>query len=147
MSGAPGNLALDGGDPRRPSDGGIGESETVVTRHDIQKLHDPSVTFEEYVHYAKISRADTRYEDPERSYRFWERRKTRNATTAVAPVAQGEKSLDEKDVNGGSREGHPAYMNVSDEEYVNASRAVRTATWGAVFYLITTDILGPYTTP
>jgi len=24
---------------------------------------------------------------------------------------------------------------------------MRTATWGAVFYLITTDILGPYTVP
>jgi hypothetical protein len=36
---------------------------------------------------------------------------------------------------------------VSDEEWAVASRAARTATWGAVFYLITTDILGPYSVP
>jgi len=35
---------------------------------------------------------------------------------------------------------------ISDEEWVTASRAARTATWGAVFYLITTDILGPFST-
>ena len=31
---------------------------------------------------------------------------------------------------------------VSDEEWKTAARALRTATWGSVFYLITTDILG-----
>ncbi|GAB7363018.1 hypothetical protein MBLNU230_g3312t1 [Neophaeotheca triangularis] len=36
---------------------------------------------------------------------------------------------------------------VSDEEWHTASRAARTATWGAVFYLITTDILGPFSVP
>ena len=35
---------------------------------------------------------------------------------------------------------------ITDQEWVNASRAARTATWGAVFYLITTDILGPFST-
>lgn len=35
----------------------------------------------------------------------------------------------------------------TDEEWFQASRAMRTATWGAVFYLITTDILGPYSVP
>ena len=38
-------------------------------------------------------------------------------------------------------------MVVTDAEWVQASRALRTATWGAVFYLITTDILGPYSVP
>lgn len=33
---------------------------------------------------------------------------------------------------------------ISDEEWTNASRALRTATAAACFYLITTDILGPY---
>lgn len=36
---------------------------------------------------------------------------------------------------------------VSDDEWTNASRAMRTATWAAVFYLITTDILGPFNVP
>ncbi len=33
---------------------------------------------------------------------------------------------------------------ITDDEWRNASRALRTASWGAGFYLITTDILGPY---
>lgn len=36
---------------------------------------------------------------------------------------------------------------ISHSEWYNAQRAVRTATWGSVFYLITTDILGPYSVP
>ncbi|KAG2066629.1 hypothetical protein BDR04DRAFT_1106441 [Suillus decipiens] len=36
---------------------------------------------------------------------------------------------------------------VAEGEYRAASGALRTATWGSVFYLITTDILGPYSTP
>lgn len=35
----------------------------------------------------------------------------------------------------------------TESEWFHASRALRTATWGAVFYLITTDILGPYSVP
>ncbi|KAH8695333.1 transmembrane amino acid transporter protein-domain-containing protein [Talaromyces proteolyticus] len=36
---------------------------------------------------------------------------------------------------------------VSDMEWANASRALRNATWGAVFFLITTDMFGPLTVP
>ncbi|KAG9312425.1 transmembrane amino acid transporter protein-domain-containing protein [Chiua virens] len=38
-------------------------------------------------------------------------------------------------------------LAVTAAEYRAASGSLRTATWGAVFYLITTDILGPYTAP
>ncbi|KAF8435462.1 transmembrane amino acid transporter protein-domain-containing protein [Boletus edulis BED1] len=40
-----------------------------------------------------------------------------------------------------------AAIGVSPAEYRAASSALRTATWGAIFYLITTDILGPYSAP
>lgn len=36
---------------------------------------------------------------------------------------------------------------VSETEWERAQRATRTATWGTIFYLITTDILGPYNVP
>ena len=36
---------------------------------------------------------------------------------------------------------------ITDEEWSRASRAVRTASWGAVFYLLTMDILGPFSVP
>lgn len=41
----------------------------------------------------------------------------------------------------------PTAVAVSDGEWHNAQRAARTAGWAAVFYLITTDVLGPYTVP
>jgi hypothetical protein len=34
-----------------------------------------------------------------------------------------------------------------DDELIQARRALRTASWWAVFYLITTDILGPFNAP
>jgi hypothetical protein len=33
-------------------------------------------------------------------------------------------------------------MRVTDAEWRNAARALRTAGWGTIFYLVTTDILG-----
>jgi hypothetical protein len=41
----------------------------------------------------------------------------------------------------------PSAVAVSDGEWRQAGRAARTAGWAAVFYLITTDVLGPYTVP
>jgi len=41
----------------------------------------------------------------------------------------------------------PTAVGVSDGEWHQAQRAARTAGWAAVFYLITTDVLGPYTVP
>ena len=34
-----------------------------------------------------------------------------------------------------------------NDEMLNARRALRTASWAAIFYLITTDILGPFNAP
>lgn len=36
---------------------------------------------------------------------------------------------------------------ITDEEWSRTSRAVRTASWSAVFYLLTMDILGPFSAP
>jgi hypothetical protein len=36
---------------------------------------------------------------------------------------------------------------ITETEWEHAQRATRTATWGSVFYLITTDILGPNNVP
>lgn len=41
----------------------------------------------------------------------------------------------------------PDLMHVSDAEWINAQRAIRTASGAAAFYLITTDILGPFGLP
>ena len=41
--------------------------------------------------------------------------------------------------------GEPApRIEISEAEWTNASRAIRTASGSACFYLITTDVLGPF---
>ena len=138
------------------------------------KLHDPNVSFEEYLYWAQVSRADERYEDPNHDYTFFGKviKKSRHppagsaADLPTAPPAAATKgenggvdfsekgSGEEKDmaVEGAAagRRGPSSeqqHLPITDDEYVTASRALRTATWGAVFYLITTDILGPFSVP
>ncbi|KAI1324924.1 transmembrane amino acid transporter protein-domain-containing protein [Xylariaceae sp. FL0255] len=90
--------------------------------------HDPSVTFEEYHYYAQLTRAEEEHhEEPKFHWR----------TLFDGGRTQGD---NEKHEVGDGR-------LVTDEEWLNANRAIRTAGWGAVFYLITTDILGPFAVP
>lgn len=119
-------------------------AERRLRRSSAAKQNDPNVTFEEYFYYAQLSRAHPS-EAPGSS-----------TSDTVSPVSRynpfkkhessGDKypTVDEKTNNGSPIA--ETWHNVSDEDYVQASRALRTATWGAVFYLITTDILGPFTT-
>ena len=107
-------------------------------------MHDPSVTIEEYMYHASIARQHPS-EQPGASSSsdqgtFGNLKQSlfgKNNKAATAAVT------DEK--NDGSNQDASAWANVADDEWVQASRAVRTASWGAVFYLITTDILGPFT--
>ncbi|KIW97771.1 uncharacterized protein Z519_01355 [Cladophialophora bantiana CBS 173.52] len=97
-----------------------------------RQIHDSSVTFEEYYYYAQRTREEQRQlQSPQWQWRtvFSSRKKTAD------PVEEERQS---KPHAGGV---------VTEEEWSNASRAFRTASWGAVFYLITTDILGPFAVP
>ncbi|OLN88986.1 N amino acid transport system protein 6 [Colletotrichum chlorophyti] len=126
-------------------------------------MHDPNVTFEEYLYWAEITRAEEReanekyvrsrgpvtlksvikdrfrrgdeHEQFERGYEIGRASKAdagekKGGTKATDPIQDG---------GGGAV--------VRPEEWKRASRAMRTAGWGAIFYLITTDILGPFSTP
>ena len=160
LSGA--NMALEGGDPRDKTLAAAQVPASTGVKH-----HDSSVSFEEYHYWAKIARADEWYENPNHDYTIFGKvlKKSRHPPADVQlaeatgdalgehPAGErsgsdekiGEKQLAEK---GGDaqRQGSRAFV-ITDEEYVTASRAIRTATWGAVFYLITTDILGPFAVP
>ena len=140
-------MNMDGGDARMNSSAGVGFGEAAaISRPAIQKLHDPSITIEEYMHYAAITRADDRnhittHIDSAASVAglkslnpFAKKREPAVSTTT---------ELNEKVAAESSPDGR---FIVTEEEYIQASRAVRTATWGAVFFLITTDILGPFST-
>lgn len=162
----------EGGDPRIPAhqipdlkdsdfkDAGSDEGVTApgYIKPQQRLLHDPAVTFEEYHYYALKTRHD---EDVLRNHELQSLPKTRLIDLIIPPksgpgavrsdgsvsVADAHHLTDEEkrrlsvtqnlgDMN--------IRAQISDEEWKNASRALRTATWAACFYLITTDILGPF---
>jgi len=95
--------------------------------------------FEDYLHYAAIQRLKEDGIEVER----------------VTPEMIKEKRnwfsrLSEHkgpNVNVNVRHVIPRELTPDEEERENASRALRLAGWAAVFYLITTDILGPFNAP
>lgn len=88
-----------------------------------RKVHDSDVTFEEYHFFAKKTRAEQKnLQSPKLQWRQWLDKKG------------GKVEFEEK------HEIEPG-MTISDEEWNNASRALRTAGWGAVFYLVAFGLL------
>ena len=114
--------------------------QSTYIKPQARKLHDSNITFEEYNYYAEKTREEEKHvESPKLNLRALWSRKTKNDAGAEA---NGESK--QINLNLAKEENR---MQVSDEEWTNASRAFRTASWGAVFYLITTDILGPFAVP
>ncbi len=147
-----GTMALDGGDPRLGGQEGefAGQGIIAYTRPQMRALHDPSIQFEEYWYYSRQTRAE------EDAYH------ANGAATAstgilstIFPSKSGTGNIDVAKTGEKSEALEPQTntsdptrrASVTEEEWTNASRAVRTATAGAVFYLITTDILGPFGLP
>lgn len=140
-----GSVMGDRGDPRlheeehEKQDAWIGfELRGIRPQH--RKMHDPDVTFEEYHHYAQQTRAEEATHMPP----------TKTGLLGILiPSKSGpgagysEAIKSDVHVTGDSK----ARAAISDEDWINASRALRTATRGAIFYLITTDILGPFGLP
>ncbi|KAG1824780.1 transmembrane amino acid transporter protein-domain-containing protein [Suillus subaureus] len=108
---------------------------------------DTTPNIETYMHYAKIQRdreALSAKNDAEggRSGGLISRIFNRSQESDGRSVVSAHS--DAKNVAASSEEGGTLSTAA---EYRAASGALRTATWGSVFYLITTDILGPYSTP
>ncbi|KAH6645014.1 putative amino acid transporter [Truncatella angustata] len=101
-----------------------------------RKLHDPNVTFDEYLYFAKQTRAE---EDA--------RPRTGRETSFWSLIFPSKSEVGVAQNNGPSEMNHNSLAIVSKDEWADASRALRTATRGASFYLITTDILGPFGLP
>ncbi|KAF8852498.1 hypothetical protein BDZ45DRAFT_108747 [Acephala macrosclerotiorum] len=129
----------DGGDPRLS----MGEGQVPVPGVIRRRLHDPDVKIEEYFYYAKIQREQEKSGlDPAERSRIANGLDSHTSGSDVA-VGSDEKT-DEK-----SRPELPrtATNIVTPQEWENASRAARNATWPSIVYLITTDILGPSNAP
>jgi hypothetical protein len=143
------NLALDGGDPRIPSEKNPGQYALEHGHNEggafsVEKAHvhnDPTILFEEYLHYASITRAEERvYEgnlinrkDPWSLGGIIKNRFSKGHVHEVNAVID----------DGTMTTTHNNASTVTDLEWRQASRALRTASWSSIFFLITTDILGP----
>jgi hypothetical protein len=134
--------ALDGGDPRHSN---AGEGVVDVPTSVMRSQHDSSVSFEEYLYWAKVTRAEQEslpsVKHPVRN--LFDRKKGGSVADSHDSPSEKEKIEDPESKEVATTD----YGNVTEHEWSTASRALRTATWSAVFYLITTDILGPYSVP
>jgi hypothetical protein len=147
------NLALDGGDPRmgeknpgqfaldngHEAAGNAGFSIAAAQVH-----NDTSVLFEEYLHYASITRAE--------EHEYEGNLVTRKEPFSLLGVVKNRFSKGHvHEINtAGAQDGlktHQEASTVTDLEWRQASRALRTAGWSSIFFLITTDILGPTGAP
>ena len=150
------DVAVDSGDSRvssektaekKPIQSVVDTSQEVTldTGFSIERAHvhnDPEVLFEEYLHYSKLTRAEEHaYEgnhinrkDPWSLGGIIKNRFSKGHVHEVNAVVD----------RGTITTTHNNATTVTDLEWRQASRALRTASWGSVFFLITTDILGPH---
>jgi hypothetical protein len=116
---------------------------------------DSTVTYEEYVYWAKLEREMEAEENKtfqaehgsplltsiKNTFSKEGRRKTKAEKEArLQALAQVVEKKPESNTRDASPDENP--LKVSDAEWRNAARALRTASWGQMFFLITTDILG-----
>jgi hypothetical protein len=104
---------------------------------------DPVAQFEDYLHFAALQRlaektvttaipADEAKEQPQEKGNWFTRLSDHKGQNVNVDVRSVE---------------NPAPPTADELERENTSRALRLASWSTVFYLITTDILGPFNAP
>jgi hypothetical protein len=135
-----------GGDPRMSMDAANPNATQIIApKHRLH--HDPSVTFEEYHYYALKTReiqdteAVTDIKPTGILQILFPPKSTAPETSTTSPPSGGEGEKTSADATGVSADGR---LVITDKEWTDASRAMRSATAAACFYLITTDILGPF---
>ncbi|KAF9185097.1 hypothetical protein BGZ49_004352 [Haplosporangium sp. Z 27] len=111
------------------------ESEHVPD-HNVSFVSVQGICLEEILHHAKIQRAREEQEaglemDEDGSLNPYGKYTNRNLPLAAVTKEQ----ID------------PQNMTPHEHELSNARRALRQAGWAAIFFLITTDILGPFNAP
>jgi hypothetical protein len=122
-----------------PEDGTV----SAVVKPQHRPMYDSSVTIEEYMYYAEKARAEEdelKATAPPSTWKDYIR-----PSKAEPRRLEGEQpsGTEVKNASGsGDNESHR--LEITDLEWTNASRALRSASAAACFYLITTDILGPF---
>lgn len=105
-----------------------------------RQLYDCNVSIEEYLYYAERTRADQNLTS-----------RVNNSAKiplykVIFPPKSNATELEEKMANANTNTASQRAM-ISDDEWTNASKALRNATAMAIFYLLTTDVLGPFGLP
>ncbi|RAH48923.1 putative amino acid transporter [Aspergillus brunneoviolaceus CBS 621.78] len=101
---------------------------------------DSSISFENYLFWAKRSREFEKHirTDNQGFQQLWNVMLGRASKETASPAPRIVDSTTEK---------QKGPYGITETEWELAQRAARTATWGSIFYLITTDILGPTNVP
>lgn len=101
-------------------------SANVMIKPQAREPHDSSVTFEEYHYYAKRTREEQKtFQAPPTDWRHVVLRKKRVAVPGAGGEGPGTELAEKSFAHRADR------MDISDEEWTNASRMFRTASWGA----------------
>ncbi|KAJ6610198.1 oligopeptide transporter protein [Mycena sp. CBHHK59/15] len=125
--------------PRTPEETSVNESGSLA--QDSSK-----VPFEAYLHFAALQRSDEVNSD-ESTARVNPHGGRFNAFLYKLSDHKGHNvNIDVDSHRESHRESHRS-TTVTEKEKETASRALRLASWSSVFYLITTDILGPFNAP
>ncbi|UKZ78770.1 hypothetical protein TrVFT333_006515 [Trichoderma virens FT-333] len=100
-------------------------------------IQDSDIPIEEYIYFAKLSRARESQTPPQ----------SRHVTASIDALSPVRDAIDQSVKESGEHAPQAfAPLDISEGEWTQASRAARTATWASIFYLITTDVLGPFST-
>ncbi len=108
--------------------------------------HDLSVKFDEYHYYAQQTRAEERETAKKETATriFWQVLFPTKSAPGVTPIStkapSSPQNSSEEKIGISEALSNPSQILIAEAEWKNASRAVRTA----CFYLITTDVLGPF---
>lgn len=133
--------------PSRTNDGlekAEKDSKSLDEKHDEGRSVSPGsaisgssdVVFEDYLHYAAIQRLEE-----DRVAKVEASTDANHWFFGLSSHKGPNVNVDAQNAPAGTR------MTITEEERANASRALRLASWSMVFYLITTDILGPFNAP
>ncbi|KAL1857235.1 hypothetical protein Plec18170_003354 [Paecilomyces lecythidis] len=105
-----------------------------------RRLHDPDVTFEEYHYYALKTREEEKNSPPAvPTISIWKALfKGAGQPETDEPEESASQTEERSNVLNMNLANRANRLEITDEEWVNASRMMRTASWGACWYLITT---------
>lgn len=143
---------------RKPSVVSIEKPQVMERTWGFAARTDSTVTYEEYTYWAKIEREMEAEENKvfqaehgsplkESIKNVFSKDGRQKAKTDKAARLQTLQHLDEKQPSGvvtsvDDQQHSYDQLKVTDAEWRTAARALRTASWGQMFFLITTDILG-----